>query len=37
LLNGPFWTIDPEKEKKIVAKLRFFGIKAKRRDDLRFH
>ena len=37
LLNGPFWTIDPEKEKKIVAKLRSFGIKAKRRDDLRFH
>ena len=37
VLNGPFWTIDPEQEKKIVARLRSVGIKAKRRDDLQFH
>ena len=37
LFNGSFWTVDPEKENKIVAKLKSCGIKAKRRDDLQFH
>ena len=35
--NGPFWTINPKQEKKIVLRLRKLKIHAQRRDDLYFY